>query len=235
MKKIITIILALFILASCSTNNEQVKKQGNTVEKNEQNIQKQASENSLEDNIKETKIDFSTLEKNLEKLKNIKISSENLDLLNSEIINMYDQAIYEEALKEKNVEICKKAERNYVEECKKMIFIEKKDINSCDTLKEENAKIYCKNEILKANALEKLDEKLCDKLIFPKEGNIEWEEDKNVLENNFQKEEIQNCKITVLNTKALKEKNPNICKKIPIKEEQKNCIDFVKSETQLEN
>ena len=227
MKKIIIIALSLFILLSCNTESK--------IEKeivSDKNIEvKSEIVNTPELLEGSSKITISDLEKNISKLKDIDFNSEDLRMLNEQVIWMFNNSIENEAIKNNDAWICKKLDKNNIENCKKQVYIKSKKIDSCDNLVENYAKRDCKNSILKEQANSNLDETICDTLIFEEQEIVEAEEDLLIV--GIKKYEINNCKNRVYEKKALKNIDSNICKKISEKNEIEMCEELVKMEKEM--
>lgn len=221
MKKIIIITLSLFVLASC---NAEVEKKTNNI--SEKKVLKEVK--NVDTDIPEiwSNITFSDLKTNLDKLKKINLSGEDMDLLNSNIISIYNNKLQSQAIDENNISLCNKLDKNYVESCKKEIIIKSENIKNCDSLTEDFNKRSCKNSILKEQAISKLDEKICDTFISGKQNTIEWYE--TLVDTNENQFEINDCKNRVFEKQAIKNLDISICKKMPNKYEIWSCEELVK-------
>lgn len=234
MKKIIIITLSLFVLASCGeaktwtikSNNNSVKKTEITTDKK---VEKQEKTENIETGkIEEKKVGFEDIKNNLNKLEKIWIKQEDLRFINEELVSVYNRKIEENAIKNNDINICNKSDKNNVENCKKQVIIKSEKIESCDSLTDKYSKIDCKNTILKAQANTKLDESICDKLVFDEPKKVETEEKSFYIDE--KNREINECKNNVLTQKAMKNLDSNICKKISNKNEISSCEEYVKME-----
>ena len=214
MKKII-ILLALSVLISSCWVKQEINKTVNKISvENKVETQENIAWDIENPWIENNKITVSDLEKNISKLKNIKVWSEDLRLLNEQIIWIFNNSITSEAIKKLDVNICDKSDKNYSDNCKMQVLREIWDAEKCSIFSETGALNNCKNEILKTNAEKKLDENICDKLI----------------DNSPEKFEINSCKNRVLEQKAIKNLDSNVCKKITEKSQIDMCIENVKME-----
>lgn len=221
MKKIITILSVLFILTSCG-----VEKEINNTEKNAVNtVEKITTENIVAgDELIEEKISFSTLEKNLEKLKKSNVSNDELSMFNSQLVSFYNNSIQNDAISKMDASICDKADKNNINNCKKSVFVKEGKIENCDIFTEKYLQNNCKNEIIKKQAREKLDENICEKLVFENIDLIETEENEEI-----ENPEITYCKNSILQEKAIKNLDLSICNKLPTPDKDM-CIEIVKME-----
>jgi len=214
MKNILAII-SLLLLTSCGVNDEIKIKE---IETNTWIIYKN---NEWELNIK-------NIEKKIEKLNDVKLDSMELDEINSTITNIYNNKIEIMSLSDNDIKKCDKINtKNWIENCKKRFFIAKNDFKSCDLLLEKDFQRSCKNTIIEKEASKKLDEKLCENLIFQEQQSPDWEKD---LLLDYWKLQIQDCKNRILIEKAISKKDYKICNDINIEWGKWNCIELVKME-----
>jgi len=179
--------------------------------------------------IKEKKLTVSEkqiidIKTNLDKLKNVELSEMDLDMINSGIVNLYNQKMEIKALDKNDIKICDNLDKDNIDNCKKRFFIASNNIKWCDLLKSEDMQRICKNRIIEKKASKEFDEKICEKMTFQKQEWVDWGEDMYL---NMWKQEIDNCKNRIFIEKAIVKKDVNICKNISTKNEQNNCEDFV--------
>lgn len=219
MKKIIVLILSLFILVSCTTDIEvEVPEKINNIEKNNSWIIEENQE------IEETQKvnDFSSLEQNLELLKEINISEGDIITLNDIMYSVIVENITTEAIEKKDLNICSKLNGNFAIECKQTVIIKNSDIvtksNWCEQLSDTGAITSCNNKFYKIKALENLDENLCDK----------------ILDDSVEKLDINSCRNEIFIEKAIKKLDYVICNKITNFDVRQMCKELVEGQIDIQ-
>jgi len=181
MKKIILLIAVSFLFVSCDNNSVSEK------------------EESKRD--KEFSVSIPDLKSKVSRLEWIKLGgmeSERLKMISFELDSVYNRGIIEKAIKETDVKICEKLEKDFIDSCKVGVFKKKWEKDYCDKLSDSNNIKNCKNDYNKNMAFEKMDIKYCEKL--------EWEK-------------IDECKIKIFNKKWEK----NYCDKLSDSNNIKSC------------
>lgn len=159
MKKILIILWFILLLYSCWQEQNIDNEKKHSI-KNDINIENKNINNSEKWN----NTYFSDLHKNIDKLKEVNLSNEDLEEINSFLLGFYNDKLLNKAVNNKNLLDCDWLDNYYKNECKKKIIIEKWDLKSCDELKSEEENLYCKNEIFIKKAIEKLDLKECNNI-----------------------------------------------------------------------
>jgi len=219
-KKIGLIIASLLLLASCSNteNNIKIKNNSSKIEKQEIVKKEENIENkNIENDFQEKKVSVWDIKNNLSKLEDTALDNNDLRMLNDQVVFLYNDKIKKEAIEKKDLKICDKLDKNFINSCKVEVIKSMWDTTKCDSLKEENTIKSCKNEINRNLANKKLDTKYCDELIDDSEEKIE----------------IKSCKNRVLNEQAIKNLDLNACKKISEKNEVEMCEELVKMEEEM--
>jgi uncharacterized pyridoxamine 5'-phosphate oxidase family protein len=121
MKKILILLMTVFILTSC--NNKENTKIQTSEETNTQVVTEIVPEvnNETDINIETENRDqpFVRLEANLQKLKNIEIDTQDFEELNFQIKNLYIKSIQNTVMKNKNIKLCNLLDANDILSCKK--------------------------------------------------------------------------------------------------------------------
>lgn len=209
MKKIIIIALAVFTLASCGQNSDNVKKE--TWEKNVQVEKTEVKVVEVEENG-EKKISFNDLEVSLGKLKNVELESMELEMLDMQLQDTLKRNIEKRAIENNDAKICEKLDKNLAENCKNEVFVKTGKIENCNGLVGKWNIDNCKNEINTNLAEKSLDENICEKII----------------DNSEDKYKINSCKNKIIIKKAEKNLDLKICEQIIDNSEEKFEIQMCK-------
>jgi len=239
MKKILILLFTLFIVTSCNnevtTNNvaevgkTEVKGEVVTdswnVENKEVNdvVEKVKAESSSIDEVKvkpdntlalDSWVKYKDVKKNLEKLEGLNVDGMELEMINSQLKNIYTSHVKNEVKEKNDINLCDKLDSGELESCKTQFVISKWDSKECEILWNTWSVNKCKNTIITNQANSNLDEKVCDKLIDVTE----------------EKSEINSCKDSIYLEKARKKSNIIFCTKITDEVSKNMCKDMVKIE-----
>lgn len=218
MKKIIILTLAIFILASCGQNSNNVVKK--TWEKNIQvvkqkdHIVEKNKKNIIDNNSEKT---ISDIKKSLEKLETVKVSGDDLQMINDNINSIYNSSIIKKALESNDIKICSKLDTNNKKNCEKKVIVKLWDVNKCSNLTWTWEINNCRNKIFEIQANNKMDETICD----------------NIIDNSEEKFQINNCRYWILQEKAIKTLDVKMCNKISEEGIKQMCSEIVKNEKEM--
>lgn len=240
MKKLIIILLSIFILTSCNnewkiTTDDTSKKtwEENTSSTTWNEITNSSTWNELTNNptweeptndlIWQKTITYSDLKENLEKIKDIDLPPMEAEMLNYELKHIFTSNIKKESIDKNDIKICEKLNADEIEWCKTE-FIYNKAMTSnnpsdCEAITDTWSINSCKNNIFLTQANKKSDISICDKII----------------DNSEEKFELNMCKNNILLEKARKDLDSNICNKITTDMEKQMCTDMIKMEKEMKD
>ncbi len=166
-----------------------------------------------EETKKKRKI-FPKLEKNIKKLKQTNISSEEVEQINQAVESAVVKAVSETATTTDNIEVCNALDENFIEGCKKEVILENAESDSeCEQLSESGSVDSCKNTFHESQALEESNVALCDRILNPA-----W---------------ILACKNRVFLNIAKVSLDESVCEQLSETFEKQECKRQIKTEIQL--
>ena len=181
MKNIIFIALVITLITSCGQNITTLDSENKAIESDSKNnitsIEEIPSQDSTlwkitpADQIKKEeentrKALLPELEKNINKLKNIDVSGEEIERLHSDVKNILIRTVTQNAITHNSIEQCNSLDENIIDTCKTEVIIQNTDDDTlCKELSSEENINTCKNTFNKTKALEELDADICKKIL----------------------------------------------------------------------
>ncbi len=212
MKKIIVLIMSVFILFSCS--NEVKNIDVDSVEINTVDIIDAVDMVDVVDNDTSKTIIISEIKNTLDKIDSeTDISIDELSMISSMTTNLLSSYIEEKAINENDKTICDSLDNKYA--CIFRVVQEdaknSEKVELCNVLEEESAVSNCKINTIEFLANKNKDANLCDKLVDDSEDKII----------------INSCKNKIFMDIAIEFEDKKECNKISDENEKDICIEMI--------